>query len=346
MKPKMTLKKIATELGVSISTVSKALHNNPEISQENRDKIQAFAKLYNYRPNSIALSLKNKQSNTIGVIIPELVHNFFAEVLSGVEQVANERGYNVIIGVSNESFHKEVMNMDLLVNGSIDGFILSVSKETMALADFHHLNEVISQGVPITMFDRVVREVLCDKVVIDDYGAAKDAVKKLLDGGSKKILLLSTEDYLNVGRLRSQGYADCLAAHGMPLDEELMLKVDDKGGFEAPRPDLEKAIRQKFQEQPQIDGVFAVNELYAITAIKVALELGLKVPQDVAVVCFSNGVMSKYHRPSLTTIDQHGVEMGKMAAATLIDRLEAEGDPMPYRTKVVPTTLMERESTP
>ena len=168
MKPKMTLKRIAKELGVSISTVSKALHDNKEISQDNRDKIQAFAKFYNYRPNNIALSLKNKKTKTIGLIIPEIVHNFFAKVISGIEHVAKLKGYNVLIAVTNESFDKEVINMELLVHSNIDGFIMSLSKETLLNQDKHHLQETINQGIPIVMFDRVLNDIDCDKVIVDD----------------------------------------------------------------------------------------------------------------------------------------------------------------------------------
>ena len=153
MNKKVTLKSIAKELDVSISTVSKALKDSPEISKDTKQKIKAFAKFYNYKPNNIALSLKNRKTKTIGVIIPEIVHHFFSKVISGIEKQALSRGYNVIVGLSNESFSNEVINMEMLANGSIDGFILSVSKETMLLQDYHHLTETINQGMPVVMFD-------------------------------------------------------------------------------------------------------------------------------------------------------------------------------------------------
>ena len=163
MKRKLTLKLIAKELNVSISTVSKALRDSSEISEETREKIKAFAKLYNYKPNNIALSLKNRKTNTIGVIIPQIVHHFFTTVIRGIEQAARDKNYNVIICLSNNDFDKEVLNMELLANGSTDGFILSVAKETMDKQDYHHINEVIEQGMPVVMFDRVVEG-------IADYG--------------------------------------------------------------------------------------------------------------------------------------------------------------------------------
>ena len=227
MKPKLTLKQIAKELDVSISTVSKALKDSPEIGEDTKQKIKAFAKLYNYKPNNIALSLKNRKTKTIGIIIPEIVHHFFTTVISGVEQVANERGYNVIICLTNNSFDKEVLNLEMLANGSTDGFILSLAKETMQKQDYHHLKEVIHQGMPVVMFDRAVDEVNCDKVVIDDTNGAKKAVQHLINIGCRKIAIISTVDYVSVGKLRTEGYLQALQENGMPVDESLILKNEN-----------------------------------------------------------------------------------------------------------------------
>jgi len=157
LKQKITLKHIAKELDVSISTVSKALKNSEEISRDTKEKIQAFAKLYNYKPNNIAISLKNKRTKNIGVIIPDIVHHFFTTVIRGIENYANAKGYNVIVCLSNESFDKEVINMEMLANGSIDGFIMSLSAGTEQKKDFNHLKEVTEQGIPIVLFDRVTK---------------------------------------------------------------------------------------------------------------------------------------------------------------------------------------------
>ena len=173
MRPKLTLKQIAKELDVSISTVSKALRDSPEIGEETKKKIKAFATFYNYKPNNIALSLKNRKTKTIGIIIPEIVHHFFTTVISGVEKVANELGYNVLVCLSDNSFDKEVLNMEMLANGSTDGFIMSLAKETMQKGDYHHLTEAINQGMPLVLFDRVIDEIACDKVIIDDVIGAK-----------------------------------------------------------------------------------------------------------------------------------------------------------------------------
>ena len=227
MKRKVTLKQIAKELDVSISTVSKSLKDSAEISEDTRQKVQAFAKLYNYKPNNIALSLKNKKTKTIGIIIPEIVHHFFATVISGVENVANEHGYNVIVCLSDESFDKEVINMEMLANGSIDGFIMSLSKETQQKKDFHHITEVINQGMPVVMFDRITNDILCDKVIIDDKSAAYEAVQSLIDKGRKKIALVTTMDYVSVGKLRTDGYTKALLDNHIAFDENLILKIED-----------------------------------------------------------------------------------------------------------------------
>ncbi|WP_339755831.1 LacI family DNA-binding transcriptional regulator [uncultured Winogradskyella sp.] len=347
MKRKITLKQIARELDVSISTVSKALRNSVEISEDTKQKIQAFAKLYNYRPNNIALSLKNRKTNTIGIIIPEIVHHFFSKVIRGVELVANRRGYNVIIGLSNESFSKEVINMEMLANGSIDGFILSMSKETLRQQDYHHFNETMNQGMPIVMFDRVVSDIKCDKVIVDDFNGAKNAVEKLISNKCKSIALITTKDYVSVGKLRTQGYLEALQENKITPEADLILKMDDTLDYEVHLEALETEIEQLFKSNKKIDGVFAVNELYALSAMKVARKLGLKVPNDLQVIGFTDGVLSKHATPSLTTVSQHAQQMGEKAAHLLIDKIENEynDEEEQFQTVVIATDLIEREST-
>lgn len=356
MKKKVTLKQIARELDVSISTVSRALADSKEIGENTRRRIQSFAKFLNYKPNNIALSLKNKKTKTIGVLIPEIVHHFFSTVIRGIEIVANQRGYNVIVGLSNESFSKEVLNMEMLTNGSIDGFILSISKETLLNQDYHHFNETISQGIPIVMFDRVVNEVECDKVIVDDFKGSVKAVKKLISNGCKNIGLITTMDYVSVGRLRTQGYLRALEESQIYAEPNLILKIDDNSSVEENLDLLEAEIEQLFKKNPKIDGVFAVNELYAVTAMKVAKKLGYGIPDTLQVIGFTDGVLSKHASPSLTIISQHGQKIGEKAADLLIDRLEMEDDDsdasiakntsdQAFKTHIIETEIIEREST-
>ena len=337
MKRKVTLKQIAKELDVSISTVSKSLRNSLEIGEETRLKVQAFAKFYNYKPNNIALSLKNRKTKTIGIIIPEIVHHFFSTVINGIEQVANENGYSVIICLSDESFDKEVLNVELLANGSIDGFIMALSKETQLKGDFHHITEAINQGMPVVMFDRVTNEILCDKVIIDDKAAAYEAVQSLIDKGKRKIALVTTVDYVSVGKLRTDGYTKALLDNNIPFDENLIIKIEDI--------DTCEIIIGKLLEDKAIDAVFAVNELFAVTCIKTASKIGLSVPEDFAVIAFTDGIISKYSTPTITTVSQNGIKMGNKAAKMLIDRLELEEEEEEnYKTEVIETHLIERES--
>ncbi|OXA79840.1 transcriptional regulator, LacI family [Flavobacterium aquidurense] len=342
MKRKITLKQIAKELDVSISTVSKSLRNSLEIGEETRLKVQAFAKFYNYKPNNIALSLKNRKTKSIGIIIPEIVHYFFSTVINGIEQVANENGYSVVICLSDDSFDKEVLNMEMLANGSIDGFIMSLSKETQYKGDFHHITEVINQGMPVVMFDRVTNDILCDKVIIDDKAAAYEAVQSLIDNGRKKIALVTTVDYVSVGKLRTDGYEKALLDNGLPFNEDLIIKIEDVDTCEI-------TISQLLHDRA-FDAVFAVNELFAVTIIKTANKMGLKVPEDLAVIAFTDGIISKYSTPSITTVSQSGEKMGNKAAKMLIERLEAEHiddeeENENYTTEVIETHLIKREST-
>ena len=344
MKKKVTLKQIAKELDVSISTVSKSLRNSLEIGEETRLKVQAFAKFYHYKPNNIALSLKNRKTKTIGIIIPEIVHYFFSTVINGIEHIANENGYSVIICLSDDSFDKEVLNMEMLANGSIDGFIMSLSKETQFKGDFHHITEVISQGMPVVMFDRVTNDILCDKVIINDELAAYEAVQNLIDKGRKKIALVTTVDYVSVGKFRTDGYTKALRDNGLPFDENLIIKIENVDNCEI-------TIAQLLEDKA-FDAVFAVNELFAVTIIKMANKRGIKVPEDLAVIAFTDGIISKYSTPTITTVSQNGLEMGSVAAKILIERLEAEEEGIEieekdevYKTVVIETHLIEREST-
>lgn len=336
MKPKLTLKQIARELDVSVSTVSKALRDSVEISEETRLKIKAFAKLYNYKPNNIALSLKNRKTRTIGLVLPEIVHDFFATIISGIEQIANQRGYNVIICLSNNSFDREVMNMEMLANGSTDGFILSVAKETQQREDYHHLQEVINQGMPIVLVDRVVDQIVCDKVIIDDAEGARSAVQHLVKSGCQKIAIITTVDYVSVGKLRTKGYLEALRNNGMDINEDLILKIENV--------DQSQEEINNFLFNRDVDGVFAVNEQFATSAVKAIKRKGLSVPEDVLVISFSDGELSRRFIPSLSTVDQHGAEMGAKAAELLLERLEKPVDEERYQTTIIKTSLIERES--
>ena len=337
MKRKITLKHIARELDVSISTVSKALKNSEEISRDTKEKIQAFAKLYNYKPNNIAISLKNKRTKNIGVIIPDIVHHFFTTVFRGIENYANAKGYNVIVCVSDESFDKEVINMEMLANGSIDGFIMALSAETQLKNDFNHLKEVTEQGIPLVLFDRVTDEVICDKVIINDQEAAYKAVDKLIRSGRKRVALITTESYLNVSKKRADGYYQALKDHNIKVNKNLVLHLPYQ--FE----DEEKS--KEFFKNQDFDAVLCVNEIFAVRAIRHAQNKGLRVPEDVSIIGFTDGILSRLSSPSLTSVAQHGIRMGEIAAQMLIEKVENDQEQETYRTEILEATIIEREST-
>ncbi len=337
MKRKITLKHIARELGVSISTVSKALKNSEEIGRDTKEKIQAFAKLYNYKPNNIAISLKNKRTKNIGVIIPDIVHHFFTTVFRGIEKFANAKGYNVIVCVSDESFDKEVINTELLANGSIDGFIMALSAGTQLKNDFNHLKEVTAQGIPLVLFDRVTEEINCDKVVIDDKKGAYNAVTKFIKEGRKRIALITTEDYFSVSRDRSAGYREALLDNGIEINEDLILKF--------PSMEIDEKGIEDFFRKNKVDAVLSVNEIFAIHSMRYVQSLGIKIPEDISFIGFTDGLLSKYSTPGLTAVAQHGEDMGKIAAEMLIEKVENDTEEETYTTKVLEPTLIVRGST-
>ena len=337
MKSKATLKQIAKELHVSVSTVSKALNDSPEISEQTKVRIQEYAKLKNYKPNVIGLNLKNRKTKTIGVIIPNILNSFFAKVFTGIEKVADEKGYNVITCISNESLEKEVHTLDMLSNGTIDGFILSISEEAQKLQEFNHFTAIINEGTPIVMFDRISDEVACDKVIVDDLDSAVNAMNHLILSGCKKIALFSSIDNLSVGKLRAKGYYESFGKNGLKVDENVIVLADSDSEFDKKTTG--------FLDLHKIDGIFAVDEHASVSAIKMALKKGLKIPQDISIIGFADGVWSRRMTPSLSTISQHGPEIGEAAATLLIERLESKEENLPFKTTVIKTELRQREST-
>ena len=337
MKQKATLKQIAKELNVSVSTVSKALSNSPEISEPTKIRVQEFAKLKNYKPNNMAVNLKNKRSKTIGVIIPNILNPFFAKVFSGIEKGANDRGYNVITCISNESLEKEIHAMDMLSNGTIDGFILSISEETQTKQDFKHFKEAMSDDLPIVMFDRISDEVNCDKIIVDDFDSAVHAVNHMIKLQCKNIALVSTIDNLSVGKLRAEGYKKALADNGCAINEDIILLTDNTEEFD-------DKLSSVFDNN--IDGIFALDEHASVMAMKAAIKRGIKIPEELNIIGFADGVWSRRLTPSLSTVSQHGPEIGEAAAEMLINRLESKEEEEPeYVTKVIKTELRQREST-
>lgn len=335
---KITLKDIAKAFKVSISTVSKALNNSDEISEATRLKIHEYAKLYNYKPNLNALSLKSSKTKTIGIVIPDMLSYFFAQVLKGIEKVAIENDHKVIICISNESYNKEVEILEMLSNGSVDGFIISISEETETTKDFEHFNKTIDFGLPIVMFDRVANGVKCDKVITDNYKAAENAVKKLANDGCKNIAFISSISHLRVSDEMLKGYKQGLINEDIIINDDLIInsQEDHYSHYDA-------LLKPLFKNN--IDGIIATNEPLAITAMKIAQKNDLNIPNDISVIGFSNGILARHSNPKLTTISQHGEIIGNTAAKMLLDKLKRNEQNKDFSIKMIKTDLVERNST-
>jgi LacI family transcriptional regulator len=333
---KLTIKDIAKEFDVSISTVSKALNDSYEISETTKNKIQKYAKENNYKPNFNALSLKNRSTKTIGIIIPTMLKYFFAQIFKGIEKTALERGYKVITCISNESYEKEVEIIEMLSNGSIDGFIVSLAKETELKEDYKHLQDAIDNDTPIVMFDRVAQTLNCDKIITDDLNGVEKTVEFLYKGGHKKIAFVSTMSDFHNGRQRFLGYKKGLENVGLPYNEDLVINIFDRDYKQY------ESILLPFLEKNKIDSIITTGESAAVAAMKAGLQLGLEIPKDLSVIAFSNGILARHSSPKMTTISQHGEQMGEAAAKILIDKLEKKNTDS--ITKVITTDLVIRDS--
>ncbi len=338
MKRKITLKDIAKNLGFSISTVSKALNDSHEISKETKRKIITYAKENKYHPNINAVSLRKDQSRTLGVIIPNILNYFFAQVFSGIEKVANDRGYSLISCISNESYEKEVATTKMLRNGLVSGLLISLSEETEKFKNVSHLETITNTGIPIVMFDRVTEQIECDKVVIDDMVGAYNATDHLVRSGCKKIALISLIDNLELGKLRIEGYKKCLSDHQIAINEKLIIKIFDKDFFEYEIKTL--------LSNHDVDAILGLEEYAAVNAMLIAKSLGYRIPDDISIIGFTNGVLPKYVTPTITSVSQHGKFIGEKATQLLIDRIEGTRESLPkYTTKVIKTNIIERDST-
>lgn len=330
----ITIKDIARELKISPSTVSRALKNHPDISVETKRAVNELASKSNYQPNAVALSLKQRRSNTIGVIIPEIVHYFFSSVISGIEDVAYDAGFNVIICQSNEKYDREVVNTRTLLANRVDGILVSISKETQ---NFDHFYKVRENEVPLVFYDRVVPGFDADQVIVDDLEAAYRATRHLIEGGRKKIAHFAGPQNLLIGQLRKEGYLKAMHEAGLEVMNEWIIEADN---FEKARTAILDIIEGKIS----IDGLFAVNDLTALGAMQTLQKRGIKIPGQIAIVGFSDGRLSGITDPALTSVDQHGYEMGTIATELLLKRILADKHEYPFETKVLNADLIVRGS--
>jgi LacI family transcriptional regulator len=330
----VTIKDIARELKISPSTVSRALKNHPDISEDTKRAVNKLAEKLNYQPNAVALSLKQRRSNTIGVIIPEIVHYFFSSVISGIEDVAYDAGFNVVICQSNEMYEREVANSKTLLASRVDGILVSISKETK---EYKHLYNLRDNGVPLVFYDRVVPDFDADQVIIDDFDAAYRATKHLIDTGRKRIAHFAGPQNLLIGKNRKEGYLKALEEAGLNARENWIFDADT---FEKAR----LAALDIVGKGMEFDGIFAVNDLTAIGAMQSLQKRGVKIPGEIAIVGFSDGRFSGITDPTLSSVDQHGYEMGTIATGMLLKRIMSAEKDFPFETKVLNANLIVRGS--
>ena len=334
-KGQVTIKDIAKELNISCSTVSRALKDFPGISPSTRKAVTELANKYNYRPNAIALSLRNQKTNVIGVIIPETVHFFFSTVISGIEDEAMKEGYNVMICQSNENYEREADSIDALLSARVDGLLVSISRET---SDLEHLKKVVSDGMPMVFFDRLVEGMNASSVIVDDYQGAYDAVEHLIKQCCKDIVHLSGPDNLIIARKRKEGYISALEDHDIPVISSNILEC--RFGTEE---EGEIAMDHLLSSGRRIDGVFANNDMAALGAIKSAKKAKIKIPEEIAIIGFSNWQFSSLINPSLSSVAQPGYEMGREAAKLIFQEINNASNGKSV-IKILDTELIIRES--
>ncbi len=334
-KGTVTIKDIAQELNISPSTVSRALADNPLVKPETREQVKKLAKSYNYQPNFTALSLRSSSTKTLGIIIPQIVHEFFALVIRGLEDFAYSSGYNVIICSTHEMYEREVMDAKALLNGKVDGIMACISKET---SDFEHFKEFADRDIPIVFFDCICEEIDTHKVVIDDFHAGYEAGNHLSQVGVGKPAFVGGPPNLAINQNRLEGFRQALQEHDITLLSDFIIHCNT-GDYE----DGLLATRGLFEERG-IDGLFAATDMLAIGAMKNIKASGLTVPKDVAVIGFSNWSISQLFEPSLTTINQPGYEMGYKAAELLISQIK-NPENKNFETHTLQTELVKREST-
>ncbi len=333
-KGPLTIKDIAKDLNISPSTVSRALKDNPDISSETRKMVQDYAKKHKYKPNALALSLRTQHNNIIGVIVPELANHFFSGVLSGMETVAEDKDYHVIVCQSSEDYNKEIRNVQTLIKARVCGVLISQSKVTTT---YDHFQELLDNDIPVIFFDRICTGIDTDKVVVDDYSGTFTAVEYMIKTGCKRIAFFTAPMHLEISKNRKNGYLDALRKYKLPVDENLIRIADTKAlGYE-------RAL-EILQEPDRPDGFMAMNDYTASGILLATKELGLKVPEEVSIFGFSNSNISQDTDPMLTTMDQHPIEVGKQAMELILEKIE-NPESSSRKNRIIKTSLIARQTT-
>lgn len=333
-KGHITIKDIAKDLNISASTVSRALNNNPDISPDTRKMVQEYAKAHKYKPNNLALILRTNHSNIIGVIVPELANHFFSSILSGIETVAEDRDYHVIVCQSMEEYTKEIRNVQTLIKARVSGVLASLSKTT---TNYDHFQELIDNDIPIIFFDRICTGIDTGKVVVDDYSGTLNAVDHMIKTGCRKIAFFGAPPHLEITKNRKNGYLDALRKNGLTVDESLIHIADNK------QLGYHKAM-ELLQSDNKPDAFMNMNDYTASGVLCAAKELGLKIPEDISICGFSNSNISQDTDPMLTTVDQHPLHVGEEAMKLILEKVE-NTENTDRKNKIIKTSLIIRGTT-
>lgn len=333
----VTLKDIANELGVSMGTVSRALKDYPGISDKTKKAVKDLAKKLKYRPNPIALNLKNQRSKIIGVVCPKLFHTFFSEVVSGIMDMADEYGYTVILVQTNESYRKEVKETKVLLQSPLEGLLISSTFET---TNYRHIEQFLDYGIPVVQFDRISDAIQTSKISVDDYEGAYSATQHLIEQGCKNIALVRGK-MIPLIKQRVEGFKDALKANGLKFQENQVIETKTS--------DIEEGMdlaSKVLELRPKVDAVFSLADVTALGLIEGLKKQNVNIPNDIAIVAFNDSTMSRLIEPSLSAISQPAYEMGKKACDRLLNEIEiVKNDDEPiYNAEILKTKLIVRGS--
>lgn len=332
---KVTIHDIAKKLNITASTVSRSLNNNPRISEKTKQLVLQTAKEFNYKPNNIASALRNGKTQTIGMLVPVIDRAFFSSIIRGVEEVSNHLKYHIIISQSNEDYESEKKAIKAFLNAQVDGIIASISKTTQ---EFNHYQEVIDSGIPLILFDRTTNLLEANQVVIDDYQGGYMATSHLIEQGKTKIIHFTSKIKIDIYKERFRGYQDALKDHGIAFDESLVFNGNMQ--YADGRNHTESLLKSN----TPFDAVFSASDYAAIGCMHVLKENNLKIPDNVAVVGFSNEPIASFTEPTLSSINQFPVEMGKTVADLFFNSLDANKRTERPNKTVIQPKLIVRES--
>jgi len=334
----ITMKDIAQEFGVSVATVSRALSDNNRISKQRREAIQAYAREHNFYPNILGEQLRHvnvRPLKIIGVIVPQINHQYFASILSGIEEEVMARGYQIVVAQSNERYEREAKICQAFYQNKVCGVIVSQAKDTTS---YDHFQRLIDKGLPLVFYDRISTGVNASRVVVDDYMGAYNAVSYLIQTGCRRIAFFGSPMSMEISKNRYNGYKDALLRNGIAIDEQLVRICDNRDDAEATVPDI-----LRMESRP--DAFFAVNDDTALGILYAAKRMGFNVPNDISICGFSNDISSKSSDPMLTTVDQHGKRLGEEAANILINKVEGLTPKDTVERRIVRTKLIIRGTT-